>query len=212
MPFHPLPNPTTHRLPTPNVSPKTPRGYLVKTLATYGRLNSAFPRKPREMRGGGKWEAIRGFASEPCLACSFPLECRVCLQPTATAHRCPLINITCTLYSTTYICQDNVTCRNKMFCQPLLNLFSPRQRVKLNHNSAVHNWSVFCMILFFRPLEESARRNPETRKKREKEIKILSTSQPTHPKIAKIKTGEEKKNPLYRKLWRLEPYSALKGR
>lgn len=113
---NPPPHPTSRRLPSPNVSPKTPRGYLVKTLATYGRLNSAFPRKPREMRGGGKRKAISGFASEPCLACSFPLECRVSLQPTATARRCPLIKITCTLYSTTYICQDNVTCRNKMFC------------------------------------------------------------------------------------------------
>lgn len=103
----PLPQPTTHRLPTPNVSPKTPRGYLVKTSATYGRLNSAFPRKPREMRGGGKWKAIRVFASELCLACSFPLECCVCLQPTAMAHcraHCrPLIKITCMLHRTTYI-------------------------------------------------------------------------------------------------------------
>lgn len=209
MPFHPHPTPTTHRLPTPNVSLQTPRGYLVKTLATYGRLNSAFPRKPREMRDGDKRKAIRGFASKPCLACLFPLECRVCLQLTAMAHCCPLIKITCTLYSTTYICQDNVTCRNKMFCQAPLNLFSPRKCVKLNYISAVHNWSVFCMILFLRLLEESARRNPETRKK--KEIKILSSSQPTNPKIAKIKTREEK-NPLYRKLWRSEPYSALKGR
>lgn len=65
---NPPPHPTSRRLPSPNVSPKTPRGYLVKTLATYGRLNSAFPRKPREMRGGGKRKAISGFASEPCLA------------------------------------------------------------------------------------------------------------------------------------------------
>lgn len=149
-----------------------------------------------------KWEAGVNERRSECLPASFVLLVRflsnaVCVYNQQRWH---IAVHTAVLWSrspacfiaphiSTYICQDNVTSRNKMFCQALLNLFSQRKRVKLNYISAVHNGSVFCMILFFRPLEKSARRNPGTRKK---EIKILSSSQPTNPKIAKIKTREEK--------------------
>lgn len=33
-----------------------------------------FAQKSREIRGGGKWKAIRLFASKPSLAYSFPLD------------------------------------------------------------------------------------------------------------------------------------------
>lgn len=64
-----------------------------------------FPQKSREIRGEGKWKAVRQFASKPSLAYSFPLDAEhvcACVARCRTRH-CPLITISCMFECTTHI-------------------------------------------------------------------------------------------------------------
>lgn len=108
--------PPLTRLPTPNVSPKLhkvpgeeKKNNNKKNLLRHMAEETVhLPQKTREIRGGGKWKAIRLFCqqAQSCLFVSSGCWTRVyvCVRVARCRTRhCPLITISCMFECTTHI-------------------------------------------------------------------------------------------------------------